>query len=746
MAECYNELFGVGSYWGSDPTAGWWSFASTSGVIGSPSTTSGPRSWASPAVDFDGANNWLVATSDNDLDSVANNPYTIMGWIRIDGTGGSVDENNSWFRYGALHNGYAMYLNSSNRMVVYNSGTTSFNPPYTFSTGTWYHVAVTKGTTQIMYVNGSSEAVNVAGGSYNQPSPGYCVIGYNYEMPSGQNGYFNGGLSHVAAFNRELTSSEVYEAFDGPEPLNESLPTLSNDGRFWSATLGSWDTWFSKSNGNVYGQWELRKSSDDSVVDSGSGLVNSTLPSGGPLPVGEYYLWVRGTNSGGYDPAEDSVSSPITITTQTYSETASGGVEISGNVFYRYDEEASGGIGASGLVLITHEGDVSGGASMSATAAVSQVRTEESTGGIEIGGDGRNIYADDVSGGVELGSSAEETHFGTSIDNELTADGSYDAWFTFRSLAIPQGAKIDKAEITVTAPSTTSGSGSMKIAIDAHCADDSDNPSTMLASYTRTGSTVVWEVPDFAEDQQYRTPNLAAIIEEVVSRENWNSGNDITFFFNVYEAESNALRRFVDREAFGGHEATALDIWYHEEFEETAEDGIVLGGSVDVEQITIGRGGVEVGGSVQIIPHEIELEMSGGVEVGSTAESQFYFVTLGGVTIAGTGIRSGTILPTGGVIAGQGTFANGFKYRHPFVIPPNAVRESFNRFYSTVVAYVDPELIETGTDFRVEDDEGNTVLHHLRSFDEMTGKVVFSIKSPLHKDGDIFVLFYGREA
>ncbi|PQO33162.1 hypothetical protein C5Y96_09895 [Blastopirellula marina] len=700
-------------------------------------------------MDFDGENNWLVATSDNDLDSVANNPYTIMGWIRVDGTGGTAFQNNSWFRYGSATNGYAMYLNSSNRMVVYNSGTTNFSPSYTFSTGTWYHVAITKDSTQKMYVNGSSEATNVAGGSYNQPSPGYCIIGQNYSMPNGSGGYtttgyFNGGLSHVAAFNRELTSSEVYEAFDGPEPLNESLPTLSNDGRFWSATLGSWDTWFSKSNGNVYGSWELRKSSDDSVVDSGSGLVNSTYPSGGPLPVGEYYLWVRGTNSGGYDPAEDSVSSSITITTQTYNEAASGGGELSGNVFYRYDEEASGGVGSSGVVLITHEGNVSGGASMSATATVSQVRTEESTGGIEIGGDGRNIYADDVSGGVELGSSAEETHFGTGIDNELAADGSYDAWFTFRSLAIPKNSKIDKAEITVTAPSTTPGSGSMKIAIDAHCADDSDNPSTMLASYTRTGSTVVWEVPEFTVDQQYRTPNLAAIIEEVVSRANWNSGNDITFFLNVYESDTNALRRFVDREAFG-YEATSLDIWYHEEFDETAEDGVVLGGSSASEVIRPTNGGVNVGGSLFIIPQLTEVEMDGGIIVSGETEPIGYIVMSGGATVSGGHEIGGTIVPTGGVLVGQAPHSNGYKYRLPFVISPNAVKEDFERHYPVIVVYVDPDDVETGTDFKVEDDEGNTVLHHLRLFDDETGKVVFSIKTPLDTEGNQFVLFYGRQ-
>lgn len=115
-----------------------------------------------------------------------------------------------------------------------------------------------------------------------------------------------GDYADVTIFEKSLSNSEFLELNNGPEPLSIVLPTLLFDEFTWSGSLGTWD---SQSNGTISYNWELRDISNV-AVQSGTGT-----PTGNNPTAGDYYLWVRATNDGGYDPAEDSVSSTQTIQT-----------------------------------------------------------------------------------------------------------------------------------------------------------------------------------------------------------------------------------------------------------------------------------------------------------------------------------------------------------------------------------------------------------------------------------------------
>jgi hypothetical protein len=128
-------------------------------------------------------------------------------------------------------------------------------------------------------------------------TPGYVGFGVK-----GQDG--NGSTSGWTEFSNyaEVPSGgDPTELYDGPEPLNTVAPTLTISATSWSGTVGTWD---SQSNGTVTYEWELRDGDDDSVVESGTG----SSPSGSGSYSGDYYLWVRASNDGGYDSAEDSTS------------------------------------------------------------------------------------------------------------------------------------------------------------------------------------------------------------------------------------------------------------------------------------------------------------------------------------------------------------------------------------------------------------------------------------------------------
>ena len=124
----------------------------------------------------------------------------------------------------------------------------------------------------------------------------------------------------------------------------------------------------------------------------------------------------------------------------------------------------------------------------------------------------------------------------------------------FRNINIPKGTTITKAYIQFTANVSSSGSTNLKII--GHDVDDSwqytsgtygnhvaaDNKD--LSTRTQTDASVSWSVPTWYSgatstrnrgvieaSDPYRTPNLKDIIQEIVNRDGWDSGNSLSIFF-----------------------------------------------------------------------------------------------------------------------------------------------------------------------------------------------------------------------
>lgn len=123
----------------------------------------------------------------------------------------------------------------------------------------------------------------------------------------------------------------------------------------------------------------------------------------------------------------------------------------------------------------------------------------------------------------------------TSSDLEMVYDGSNQLiGVRFNNLGIPVNAAIDTAYIQFTVDETTSAPASLTIRGEAE-----DNPPTFSAGFNNissrstTFSSVTWNplawatVGDRGIDQ--RTPGLNDIVEEIVARPGWASGNSMVF-------------------------------------------------------------------------------------------------------------------------------------------------------------------------------------------------------------------------
>ncbi len=121
----------------------------------------------------------------------------------------------------------------------------------------------------------------------------------------------------------------------------------------------------------------------------------------------------------------------------------------------------------------------------------------------------------------------------TSTDLEFTSDGStvQTVAMRFDSLAIPRGARVTTAYIELTADETQPDVTNLTLYGEAV-----DNAATFttasknISSRTKTSAAVSWtNIPVWNVGVPYRTPDLSSLIQQVVNRPGWVTGNAMAF-------------------------------------------------------------------------------------------------------------------------------------------------------------------------------------------------------------------------
>ncbi len=106
----------------------------------------------------------------------------------------------------------------------------------------------------------------------------------------------------------------------------------------------------------------------------------------------------------------------------------------------------------------------------------------------------------------------------------------------FQDIQIKQGATILSAEIAFTAKQSHSGTSDFWVY--GHATDDADNFQTGSGKdvtsrpKTSAATKVSWSVPAWSTNQQYATPDISAIVQEIVDRGGWTEGNDMAFILD----------------------------------------------------------------------------------------------------------------------------------------------------------------------------------------------------------------------
>ncbi|HEY9265518.1 MAG TPA: hypothetical protein VIQ11_13030 [Mycobacterium sp.] len=139
---------------------------------------------------------------------------------------------------------------------------------------------------------------------------------------------------------------------------------------------------------------------------------------------------------------------------------------------------------------------------------------------------------DDGSWHNEGAGSTSSNGANVTVGDSSSTDNARWGWVRF-VLNVPQGATISTADITVKAVATATVFPTMTIV----AVDLDDGPSYVnRAQYTglaQTTAAVPWTPTVWTNAASYTTPELKTVIQEIVDRPGWVSGNHILLFFKV---------------------------------------------------------------------------------------------------------------------------------------------------------------------------------------------------------------------
>jgi hypothetical protein len=119
----------------------------------------------------------------------------------------------------------------------------------------------------------------------------------------------------------------------------------------------------------------------------------------------------------------------------------------------------------------------------------------------------------------------------------------YDDWYSgngfdqevgmrFQDVDVPVGATIVSAYIEFVADASDGGDGASALTIYGQAAD---NPDTFaetdgdITGRTKTTASAAWNPGEWDSEQTYQTSDLTTIVQEIVDRDGWSSGNAMAF-------------------------------------------------------------------------------------------------------------------------------------------------------------------------------------------------------------------------
>ena len=250
------------------------------------------------ALDFDGINDVINCGNDSSLQITG--AMTVSYWFKGQGGSGTVGGVGKLGNNGSR--GFCLGMDSSGTITFFIAPTASsiISASYSHTTDTnWHHIVgvFNPSTSLELYFDGQSVDTTPTSTSSQYNASNNLQIGARGDST----GFFNGGISNVATWNTNLSSSEISEIYNQGVPSN--LNTFSGTAPIAWWQLGSNSSYLADPNPNppnVIGRWTCldevgtnngessNNMTEDAITNgvgySGNGLGTSTIDIKGDAP------------------------------------------------------------------------------------------------------------------------------------------------------------------------------------------------------------------------------------------------------------------------------------------------------------------------------------------------------------------------------------------------------------------------------------------------------------------------------
>jgi len=151
----------------------------------------------------------------------------------------------------------------------------------------------------------------------------------------------------------------------------------------------------------------------------------------------------------------------------------------------------------------------------------------------------------------------------------LINQGSLSIWMLFKNVAVPQGVTILESILTYT--SVLDSTDVITTKVYANDVDNAVAPTSynIWQNKVRTTAYTDWALGSWLRDTEYDSPDIKSVIQEVVNRVGWVSGNDILILHNPVGTIQMGRRKRPFDYNDDSAKATKLEITYFSPIEYT---------------------------------------------------------------------------------------------------------------------------------------------------------------------------------
>lgn len=219
----------------------------------------------------------------------------------------------------------------------------------------------------------------------------------------------------------------------------------------------------------------------------------------------------------------------------------------------------------------------------------------------------------------------------------------------FSGITLPEGAEIQDARVVFRCAASNNDNANYSLLIQGHNSGNSaafSSSDNNISGRAKTASSVNWAPGTRCNDTNttLQSPDVSAIVKDIVDRPDWSSGNPVTLLFDLPEFNRNNSRRIVTQSFNGDKQPVPprLDITYtykpiipvpsaRQQFGLRFENVLIPRG------VTLTSARITFLGKPEIDPLATQNGSDLAVQVGVTQSSDPFTATLNAVSGAATG-------------------------------------------------------------------------------------------------------------